>query len=196
MLATAPALTLADLWPRTRVRTAALVVAGAALTALCAQIAVPVPGTPVPVTLQTFAVLLTGAALGAGRGAAAQALYVAVGVLGFPVYADGQGGWEAATGATAGYLVGFVVAAALVGALAERRQDRTVLTAVPAMLFGSAVIYTFGVAWLTVHLDVTAARAVELGLTPFVIGDAAKLVVAGLALPAAWRLADRAGRDA
>jgi biotin transport system substrate-specific component len=89
-----------------------------------------------------------------------------------------------------------VVAAALVGALAERRQDRTVLTAVPAMLFGSAVIYTFGVAWLTMHLDVTAARAVELGLTPFVIGDAAKLVVAGLALPAAWRLADRAGRDA
>lgn len=196
MLATTPVVTLADLWPRTRVRTAALVVAGAALTALCAQISVPVPGTPVPVTLQTFAVLLTGAALGAGRGAAAQALYVAVGVLGFPVYADGQGGWEAATGATAGYLVGFVVAAALVGALAERRQDRAVLTAVPAMLFGSAVIYTFGTAWLAVHLDVTAARAVELGLTPFVIGDAAKLLVAGLALPAAWKLADRVDREA
>ncbi|HSL56411.1 MAG TPA: biotin transporter BioY [Acidimicrobiales bacterium] len=191
MLATAPVVTLADLLPRTRVRTTALVVAAAALTALAAQISVPVPGTPVPVTLQTFAVLLTGAALGARRGAAAQALYVAVGVLGMPVYADGQGGWEAATGATAGYLVGFIVAAAVVGTLAERQQDRTVLTALPAMLFGSAVIYSFGVAWLTVHLGVSAARAVELGLTPFVIGDVAKLVVAGLALPAAWALVER-----
>jgi len=191
VLATAPVVTLADLLPRTRVRTAALVVAGAALTALCAQVVVPVPGTPVPVTLQTFAVLLTGAALGARRGVAAQGLYVAVGALGLPVYADGAGGWSATVGATGGYLVGFVLAAAVVGTLAEHRRDRRVHTAVPAMLAGSVIIYACGVGWLSVHLGVSLARAVELGLTPFLLGDALKLVVAGLALPAAWHLAHR-----
>ncbi|MDX1690922.1 MAG: biotin transporter BioY [Acidimicrobiia bacterium] len=180
--------------PRTRVTTTALVVGFALLTALAAQIEIPLWFTPVPITGQTFAVLLAGAALGWKAGAASQALYWALGAIGLPFYSGGEGGWTVATGATAGYLVGFVVAAALVGALAERRQDRDVLTAVPAFLAGSAVIYLFGVSWLMIDLGIDSTRALELGLTPFVIGDLVKVVLAGLALPAAWRLVDRSRR--
>lgn len=184
----APA-TLADLLPSSKVRTAALVLAGALLTAVAAQVSFHVPWTPVPITGQTFAVLLVGAALGARRGAASQALYVALGAAGLPFYADGDGGWTAATGATAGYLVGFVAAAFVVGLLAERRQDRSFVTSVPAMLTGSAVVYLFGTTWLAHHVGVSGAEAVELGLTPFVIGDALKLLAAGALLPAAWKVA-------
>jgi biotin transport system substrate-specific component len=184
----APA-TLADLLPGSRVRAAAFVLAGVLLTAVAAQVSFHVPWTPVPITGQTFAVLLVGASLGSVRGAASQALYVAVGAAGLPVYADGGGGWAAATGSTAGYLVGFVVAAFVVGALAERRHDRALVTSLPAMLAGSAVIYLLGVAWLAHHLGVAGTEAVELGLTPFVIGDALKLTAAGVLLPVAWRIA-------
>lgn len=191
MEAIAAPTTLADLLPRVRVRTPALIIGFALLTALAAQITFPLPWTPVPVTGQTFAVLVTGAALGWRRGAAAQLLYVALGAVGLPFYADGASGWEVATGATGGYLVGFILSAAIVGALAERRQDRSVLTSVPAMLGGTALIYLTGVSWLAHSLGVDATTALELGLTPFVIGDAVKLVAAGLVLPAAWRLVDR-----
>ncbi len=191
MEAIAAPTTLADLVPRVRVRTPALIIGFALFTALSAQITFPLPWTPVPVTGQTFAVLVTGAALGWRRGAAAQLLYVALGAVGLPFYADGASGWEVATGATGGYLVGFILSAAIVGALAERRQDRSVLTSVPAMLGGTALIYLTGVSWLAHSLGVDATTALELGLTPFVIGDAVKLVAAGLVLPAAWRLVDR-----
>ncbi|MCC6338631.1 MAG: biotin transporter BioY [Acidimicrobiia bacterium] len=173
--------------PRTRWRTALGVVGFALLTAVAAQIRFHLPFTPVPVTGQTFAVLLTGAALGMRAGAASQALYLALGLIGLPVYTDFEGGWHAATGSTGGYLVGFVVAAAVVGALAERRQDRSFLTSVPAMLTGTAIIYTLGALWLAHHLDVSLSKAVELGVSPFLIGDAVKLVAAGLLLPVAWR---------
>ena len=172
----------------TRERAVLLVVGAALLTALAAQVSFALPFTPVPVTGQTFAVLLAGTALGSRLGAASQALYVALGALGLPFYADGDGGWQSATGATAGYLVGFVVAAAVLGALAERRQDRSVLTALPAMLAGTAVIYAMGAWWLAVHLDLSAAEAVELGVAPFLLGDAVKLAAAGLLLPATWTL--------
>ncbi|MDP9020555.1 MAG: biotin transporter BioY [Actinomycetota bacterium] len=184
--------TLADLLPRTRARTVALVVGFALLTAAAAQVTIPLPWTPVPVTGQTFAVLLAGATLGWRAGGASQVLYVALGAVGLPFYADGAGGWQAATGATGGYLVGFVVAAALVGLLAERRQDRAVLTSIPAMLAGTAVIYLFGVTWLGAVLDADATTALTKGLLPFVVGDAVKLLAAGLLLPAAWRVAGRA----
>lgn len=186
-----PTATLADLIPVSRLRNLALVVGAAALTALCAQISVPVPGSPVPVTLQTFAVLLAGAGLGWKLGAASQVLYVAAGAAGAPIYADGASGWAQATGATAGYLVGFIVAAALVGHLAERHQDRQIATSIPAMLAGSAVIYLLGVTWLGHHLGVDSETAVSLGLTPYVVGDTVKLVAAGLLLPAAWSLTRR-----
>jgi biotin transport system substrate-specific component len=188
---TAPAVISTRILPRTRVTTAALVVGFALLTALAAQIEIPLWFTPVPITGQTFAVLLAGAALGMKAGAASQALYWALGAVGLPFYSGGEGGWTVATGATAGYLVGFVVAAALVGALAERQHDRSVLTAVPAFLAGSAIIYLFGVSWLMIDLGVDSTRALELGMTPFVVGDLVKIALAGLALPAAWRLVDR-----
>ena len=175
----------------TRTRAIALVVGGALLTAAAAQITFVLPWTPVPITGQTFSVLLVGTALGLRLGAASQALYVVLGAVGLPFYADGAGGWEAASGATAGYLVGFVLAAALLGRLAELRQDRTLLTCWPAMLAGTAVIYACGATWLAHNLNVSAAKAVELGVAPFLIGDAVKLVAAGALVPAAWSLLDR-----
>ncbi|QGG93979.1 biotin transporter BioY [Actinomarinicola tropica] len=187
----APTATLADLLPATRLRAVSLVVGAAALTAIGAQISVQIPGTPVPVTLQTFAVLLAGAALGTKLGVASQVLYLAVGAAGAPIYADGEGGWAAATGGTAGYLVGFVVAAAVVGWLAERGHDRRVLTSVPAMLAGSAIIYALGVSWLAHSYDMSASAAIDAGLTPFLGGDLVKLAAAGLLLPGAWALARR-----
>ena len=180
--------------PRSTVNTIALVVGFALITALAAQIRFPVPGTPVPITGQTFAVLLSGAALGARLGAGSQALYWILGAIGLPFYTEASGGWEAATGATGGYLFGFMVAAWVVGHLAERGQDRTIATAIPAFLAGSAVIYVFGVSWLYLTIDSidTMTAALAAGFTPFVIGDLAKVVLAGVLLPLAWRIADRA----
>ncbi|HVF33568.1 MAG TPA: biotin transporter BioY [Acidimicrobiales bacterium] len=194
MTAVAPAAprTLADVVvPRSVAADVALVVGFAALTALAAQITIPLPWTPVPITGQTFSVLVAGTVLGATRGSLSQLLYVAVGALGAPVYADGNGGWEAATGATGGYLVGFVLAAALVGALADRRQDRQLLTSLPAMLAGNAVIYALGVPWLAWNLGVSGTEAVGLGMAPFLVGDTVKLLAAGASAPAAWRLLRR-----
>ncbi len=169
-------------------RAAAIVVGGALLTAGFAQLTFHLPWTPVPVTGQTLAVLLVSASVGMRLGVASQALYVVLGAIGLPFYAGGEGGWTVATGVTAGYLVGFVLAAAVVGRLAERGQDRTVLTSLPAMLFGSAIIYGCGATWLSHKLDVTATQAVELGITPFLLGDAIKVGIVGLGLPLAWRL--------
>jgi biotin transport system substrate-specific component len=177
--------------PRQRIVTIGMVGGFALLTALAAQIRIPLPFTPVPITGQTFAVLLSGAALGAGAGAASQALYVALGLV-FPFYAGGASGWEHATGATGGFLIGFVAAAWIVGRLAERRQDRTIETAVPAFLTGTIAIYLFGLPWLAHTLDVSWVRAAELGLAPFVLGDLVKALLAGVALPTAWRVVGRA----
>jgi biotin transport system substrate-specific component len=169
-----------------RTRDAVLVIAGALLTAAAAQLTVHLPWTPVPITAQTFAVLLIGGSLGWRRGAASMALYVALGAIGLPFYAEATGGWTIATGTTAGYLVGFIFAAALVGWLAERGQDRRLDTSVPAMLAGTAVIYLLGVSWLAHDLGVDSTTAMGYGLTPFLIGDLLKLAVAGLVLPVAW----------
>ena len=174
--------------PRTRVSTAVLVMGFAALTALAAQIRIPLGFTPVPLTGQTFAVLLSGAALGWRAGASAQALYVTVGLAGFPVFQGGEGGWSYATGATAGYLLGFIISAAAVGYLAEQGQDRRVITAVPAMLAGNTVIYLLGVPWLMHVLGTDLAGGLTAGFAPFVVGDLLKIAAAGLLLPALWRL--------
>lgn len=194
MTAIAPAAprTLADaVLPRSLVTDVALVAGFAALTAVAAQISFRLPWTPVPITGQTFAVLAAGTVLGAKRGPLSQLLYVVVGALGLPVYADGAGGWAAATGATGGYLLGFVLAAALVGALSERRQDRQLLTSLPAMLAGSALIYAIGVPWLAADLGVSGTKAIELGMAPFLIGDAVKLIAAGALAPGAWAVVRR-----
>ena len=171
-----------------RVASIVAVVAFAGLTALMAQIRIPLGFTPVPVTGQTFAVLLAGAGLGARLGASSQLVYLAAGAVGFPVFTGGGSGFEYFTGATAGYLVGFVLAAALVGRLAERGQDRKVNTAVTAFLAGSAVVYVCGAIGLMITADMDATTAIAQGVTPFVFGDVLKATAAGLLLPLAWKL--------
>jgi biotin transport system substrate-specific component len=188
-----PGEVLADLLPvssgaRARVRDAVLVVGGAALTGLAAQLTVPVPGSPVPVTGQTFAALLVGTALGPARGLLSLALYTLVGVAGLPWFAGGQAG---AGGASFGYVLGMLLAAGLTGALARRGGDRSVLRTAGTMVAGSAVIYAVGVPYLAVVTGMSATQAIAAGLTPFLIGDALKAALAMGALPGAWRLARR-----
>lgn len=175
--------------PRNKVVTAGLVIGFALVTAALAQFRVNLPFTPVPITGQTLGVVLAGGVLGANAGAASQGLYWLAG-LALPFYAGGESGWEVASGATGGYLVGFVFAAWLVGFLAERGQDRTVASAIPAFLAGTVVIHLFGVPWLAHTLDVSWTEAMTLGSVPFVIGDLVKVAIAGLLLPGAWRLRD------
>ena len=170
---------------------ALLVFGGTALVSIAAQVSIPLPFTPVPVTGQTFAVVLVGSALGAVRGAASLVLYLAVGALGAPVYADGAHGWSVLNSPSGGYIVGFVVAAALTGLLAERRWDRRFNSAVTAMLSGNVVIYLFGLPWLAVALHTNLEKTLELGLYPFIAGDVLKLYLAGALLPGAWRLIGR-----
>ena len=166
------------------------VVGFALLTALFAQITIPLPFTPVPITGQTFAVLLSGAALGMWAGGASQLVYLLLGTF-LPFYAGGASGTEVLFGGSGGYLFGFVVAALLVGKLAERRHDRRVASAVTAFLTGSLVIYFFGVIGLMATYDWGLREAVEKGVVPFLLGDTVKAYAAGLLLPAAWRLTNR-----
>jgi biotin transport system substrate-specific component len=201
--------TLVDLLPQPSTRAqsitrdAVLVVGFAVFTAVLAQIRVNLSFTPVPITGQTLGVLLAGTALGWSRGASSQLVYWVAGVF-MPVawYADDStgasvsAGWKVATGPTAGYLLGFVVAAAAVGYLAERRQDRDFATSVPAMLAGTAIIYVCGAGWLAHDLSIPVqsddgVNALAYGVTPFLVGDLFKLIVAGAITPAAWRLAAR-----
>lgn len=177
--------------PRSGAVSVALVVAAAALTALAAQWRIDLGFTPVPITGQTFAVLLTGAALGWKRGGAGQLLYVAVGALGAPVFSEASGGMEVVTGATGGYLVGFIFAAALVGWMAEKRQDRTFATMFTAFLVGSVLIYAFGVVGLMNATGWGLEEAISRGVVPFLLGDLIKGAAAGVLLPGAWRLAGR-----
>jgi biotin transport system substrate-specific component len=182
---------LADAVPRVRARDAALVVAAAALTAVCAQISFALPWSEVPITGQTFAVLLSGAALGANRGAAALLLYLAVGTIGLPVFADGEHGTGIMFGATGGYLVGFLVAGWVVGRLAERRLDRRARTALPLFVVGSAIVYLVGVPWLAIWGHMSLGAAIGDGLTPFIPGDIVKALAAAGVLPAAWAFVSR-----
>lgn len=170
-------------------RDALLVVGGSVLTAIAAQVAVPLPFTPVPVNGSTFAVLLCGAALGWKRGALSQLVYLAQAAAGLPVLALGLGGVVAMTGPTGGYLAAFPLAAALTGFLAEREWDRKVLGTVTAMTLGLLVIYAMGLAWLTTFVG--AANVVAAGLLPFLVGDALKIGLAAAILPAAWKLVRR-----
>ena len=167
------------------------VVGFALLTALFAQITIPIPFlTPVPITGQTFAVLLSGAALGMWAGGASQLVYILLGTF-LPFYAGGASGTEVLFGGSGGYLFGFVVAAVLVGKLAERRHDRRVPSAVTAFLTGSLVIYFFGVIGLMATYEWGLLEAVEKGVVPFLLGDTIKAYAAGLLVPAAWRLTNR-----
>ena len=162
-----------------------LVLAGSALIALAAQVRIPLPFSPVPVTGQTFAVLLVAAALGR-LGLWSVIAYLIEGAAGLPVFAGGTFGVGTIVGPTGGYLIGFALAAAVVGSAAERGWDRHLATALAAMLLGEVAIYACGLAWLArFPLPVPLLDA---GLIPFIPGDVLKMVLAALALPAAWKL--------
>ncbi|MET7732476.1 biotin transporter BioY [Streptomyces sp. NPDC005402] len=178
---------LADLIPASRVRDIALVVGGAALTGLAAQLSVPVPGSPVPVTGQTFAALLVGTTLGARRGVASLALYALAGLAGLPWFAQGTSGFSVSFG----YILGMILASAAVGALARRGADRSVWRTAGAMLVGEAIIYAIGVPYLAYAADMSLSAAIAAGLTPFLLGDALKAALAMGVLPTTWKLLKR-----
>lgn len=174
---------------------AAAVLFVAALTAAAAQISIPLPFTAVPFTFQPMVVLLGGLALGAKLGLASQAVYLAAGIAGLPVFAASATlppGPFRLLGPTGGYLVAYPIAAFLVGYLAERGFDRRYLTSIVAMMAGLAVVYACGAIWLSVSLGFAGALAA--GVYPFIAADVAKVVAAAGVLPGLWKLLGRASR--
>jgi biotin transport system substrate-specific component len=179
-------------FPRSGVLTdALLVLGGAAFVGLAAQLSFRLGFTPVPITGQTFAVLLVGAAYGPALGAASLTAYLLLGIAGVPLYADHLHGWTVFSGATGGYIVGFVLAAAVTGALAERGWDKRFSSSIAAMLTGSVIIYACGAIWLHHVLGVNWNTTLVDGVYPFVPLDLVKLYLAAAALPAAWGLVGR-----
>lgn len=174
-----------------RVRDVALTLAGTAFITVAGYIAIPLWFTPVPISLATFAVLLTGAALGPLRGSASAGIYLALGLVGVPLFAQGSSGWAFSS---FGYILGYVVAALLVGALARRRSDRNVWSTLALAAIGSLTIYAFGVPWLAAFLGVDLATAVALGVLPFLLGDAVKIAAMAALLPVTWRIVGRSGQ--
>lgn len=178
---------LADVLPGARSRDVALVGGAALLTALLAQVAIPVAGSPVPITGQTLAVVVTAAALGPLRGVAGQALYLLLGMVGLPFYSEATGGVEVVFGATGGYLIGFLPAAYLIGLAARHGQDRRFTRALPLFAAGQLVIFAVGVPWLAVVASLSAAQALEAGFYPFLVGGAVKALIAAGVLSGLWR---------
>lgn len=168
-----------------RLRDLILVFSGIILVALFAQIKILLPFTPVPLTGQTFAVLLVGATLGSKRGTVSMLLYTALGAFGLPVFAGGASGMAYLTGTTMGYLIGFVLSAYLIGKMAERGLERNLRTSLLPFIAGTFVIYFFGAGWLAMLFGIE--KALALGVLPFIIGDIIKLILAALALPLAWK---------
>lgn len=186
----APRTVLADVIPGARVRDALLICAGAALTILGAQVSIHVPPSPVPITGQTLGVVVAGAALGWRRGALSQLLYLCLGLF-LPVYADGASGTEVLFGATGGYIVGFIIAAALMGWFAERGFDRNPIYAFAGFCLAQLAIFGLGVPWLRHVTDMSWADAIHNGFTIFIVGGVIKALLGAGLMPAAWRLVRR-----
>ncbi|MFI0961248.1 biotin transporter BioY [Streptomyces sp. NPDC021080] len=180
-----------SLLPRVLTRSGTTVLLGAVLTALAAQVSVPVPGSPVPVTGQTFAVLMTATALGPAQGFASQLLYLLLGALGLPVFTDAQHGIHAFSGATGGYLLGFLAAAAIAGFGARHGADRSSIRALASLIPASGAIYLFGASWLSLSTGMSPGQAISVGVVPFLFGDAMKALLAAGLLPGAWKLLRR-----
>lgn len=185
---TQPRKVLADLAPSSLLADAILVAGAATLVGILAQFTVHLSFTPVPITGQTLGVILAGSALGWRRAGLSMALYVVAGLIGVPWFAGHASGFALAT---FGYLIGFVCAGLLLGWLASRGNDRTVVRAVVSMVAGEAVIFIIAVPWLAVALHVSLVRAISLGFTPFIAGEFIKAAIAGVVLPSTWRLVDR-----
>jgi biotin transport system substrate-specific component len=165
----------------------ALVVGGVAFLALMAQISVPVPGSPVPVTGQTLGALLLGSAYGATLGFTTFASYLIIGFIGAPIFAAGTHGLAHITGATGGYLVGMLLASLVTGYLAGRKWDQKIATVIPTMLLGEVVIYTAGLFWLHHSIHASWSTTLKFGFTPFILGEVIKIAIASTAMPTLWR---------
>lgn len=186
----------ATVFPRSSALTQVLfVAAGVAFIALLAQIAIPVPGSPVPVTGQTLAVLLIGTTYGARLGVLTFATYLLAGVAGAPIFApsgtSANHGIDRLIGATGGYLVGMLVASLVLGYLADRKADQKFRTSFPALLLGDAIIFTFGLLWLQQSLDLSWSKTIAAGFTPFILGEALKIAITATSLPLVWRRISR-----
>ena len=183
-------------FPRSSALTEAVfVVGGIGFISLLAQISIPVPGSPVPVTGQTLAVLLIGTTYGARLGVITFASYLLAGIAGAPIFApsatSANHGIDRLVGATGGYLVGMLVASFVLGYFADRKADQKFRTSFPALLFGDLIIFTFGLAWLHASLDMTWAATFKAGFTPFIVGEAIKIAITATSLPMVWRKISR-----
>ena len=179
-------------FPRSSALNNALLIGGGTLfLAALAQVALPIPGSPVPVTGQTLGVLLIGSSYGSMLGLSTMLTYLLVGIAGAPIFANGGHGIARLSGATGGYLVGMVVASLLVGALAGRKWDQRLRTALPAMLLGDAVIFTFGLYWLHSFTGKSWGWTISAGFTPFIFGEVLKIAIAGTSLPIVWRFVQK-----
>lgn len=179
-------------FPRsTALTNAGFVITGVAFISLLAQIAIPVPGSPVPVTGQTLGVLLLATSYGATLGTTTFFTYLLVGALGAPVFANGGSGIERIVGATGGYLVGMLLTSALLGYLGGRRWDQKFKTALPAMLIGNVLTFGFGLLWLHKYTGKDWAWTISAGFTPFIIGEILKIAIAGTSLPLIWQFVQR-----
>ena len=181
-----------SLIPRTTVLSnAVLVVSGVLGLAALAQIAIPVPGSPVPVTGQTLGVLILGTTYGSTLGVTTFALYILAGIAGAPVFANSGHGLDRIVGATGGYLIGMLVATFVLGQLARFRLDQKFVTALPSMLIGTVITFSFGLIWLYQYTGQSWSWTVNAGLTPFIVGEVLKIAIAGTSLPAIWRIVNR-----
>ena len=181
-----------SLIPRTTVLSnAVLVVSGVLGLAALAQIAIPVPGSPVPVTGQTLGVLILGTTHGSTLGVTTFALYILAGIAGAPVFANSGHGLDRIVGATGGYLIGMLVATFVLGQLARFRLDQKFSTALPSMLIGTVITFSFGLIWLYQYTGQSWSWTVNAGLTPFIVGEVLKIAIAGTSLPAIWRIVNR-----
>ena len=186
----------ATVFPRSSALTQVLfVAAGVAFISLLAQIAIPVPGSPVPVTGQTLAVLLIGTTYGARLGVLTFATYLLAGIAGAPIFApsatSANHGIDRLIGATGGYLVGMLVASLVLGYLADRKADQKFRTSFPALLLGDVIIFTFGLLWLQQTLDLSWSKTIAAGFTPFILGEALKIAITATSLPLVWRRISR-----
>ena len=164
------------------------IIGGVIFLGAMAQISIPIPGSPVPVTGQTLGALLLGTAYGATLGATTLIFYLIAGIAGAPIFSNHSNGFSHLSGATGGYLVGMLVAATVTGYLAGRKWDQKISTVIPTMLLGNFIIFFFGLIWLKQVTDQSWEWTISKGFTPFILGEILKMAIASTALPSLWKL--------